>query len=471
MNIRNSAGAIAFAAAAVLAGHANADDRVYADFPVTVKGYTGSKTTSVSYTGQIARHVLHDSLKKLAGKGDGSANADLKAQLTAYFSGKDTGRAIVAPVSKGAFKVSPSNVDDLSGGKNIAGKTYKGAVTGWPNAMTGPEVIAFWIDKAASAKGGVDTANGYNYPQLISKFILGAMAYNQVVDVYLDENLGADKKPNDKPYSEGAAYTGKEHSWDEAFGYFGAPAHAMKLTPAQVYAIAKQKEDALAAADHNGNGVVDLYTEMVFGPAYYAAGFDKGGAGTTYLHTIVGAFLDGRQLLADAKGEALTAAQRETLRGHAAVIEENWQAVLAEAVFKYAGSVYKDAAALNKALDAGEDTGKILDNYIKHWGELKGFALALQTGRTNLGETAVRLNRLIGFGPVMPNSSQVVDVDSQGNFVKGQASGLGEYMVHMLKVQKLMLDSFGVKARNNDALADLGDLADKLGSGASAEND
>ena len=43
----------------------------YSKFPITLKGYTGDKTISVAYTGQIARHVLHDSLKKLAGKGDG----------------------------------------------------------------------------------------------------------------------------------------------------------------------------------------------------------------------------------------------------------------------------------------------------------------------------------------------------------------------------------------------------------------
>ena len=35
----------------------------YGPFPVTVKGYDGSATNSVSYSGQIARHVLHDSLK------------------------------------------------------------------------------------------------------------------------------------------------------------------------------------------------------------------------------------------------------------------------------------------------------------------------------------------------------------------------------------------------------------------------
>ncbi len=35
------------------------------------------------------------------------------------------------------------------------------------------------------------------------------------------------------------------------------------------------------------------------------------------------------------------------------------------------------------------------------------------------------MNRLIGFGPVMPNQSQVVDIDSKGNYVKGRGGLAG----------------------------------------------
>ncbi len=41
----------------------------------------------------------------------------------------------------------------------------------------------------------------------------------------------------------------------------------------------------------------------------------------------------------------------------------------------------------------------------------------------------------------------------------------------MLKLQKLMVDAFGVRARNNDVMAGMDDLAKKLGSGNSSEND
>ena len=131
---------------ALLSGAALADDMVYAGFPVTVKGYSGSKTTSVSYTGQIARHVLHDSLKKLAGSGNGKPNPELKTRMMAYFGGKDAGREIVAPATKGPFAISQSAVDDISKGKNLSGKTSKAAVTGMPNGLIGPELVEFWID-------------------------------------------------------------------------------------------------------------------------------------------------------------------------------------------------------------------------------------------------------------------------------------------------------------------------------------
>tara|TARA_Y100000766_G_scaffold282215_1_gene295080 strand:- start:50 stop:1456 length:1407 start_codon:yes stop_codon:yes gene_type:complete len=426
------------------------DSNVYSGYPVTLSGYSGSKTTSLGYTGQIARHVLHDSLKSLAGKGTGGANPKLKAQMLSYFSKKDKNRIIIAPKSKGTFKISQTNVDQISKGKNLIGKTYKGTISGMPNSMTGSELVTFWIDKASSSNKGVDLQSGYNYPQLISKFIMGAVSYNQAVDNYLDEKLSASKKPNNKPYKKGAPYTGKEHSWDEAFGYFGAPAHAMKLTPKQVYEIAKRgskskpPQNALKYADYNKDGKVDLKTEMTFGPAYYAAGSDKGGK-TKYLHTITRAYLDGRQLIVDAKGKKLTSKQRSTLKNYASIIAKNWQQVLAEAAHKYAGSVHGDIKKLMIITEAKGDTSKQIKKYIKHWGELKGFALALQTGKSNLGAVGSKLNKLIGFSPVMLDNKQVTDIDRSGNYVRSTGTSLAQYQANMVAIQKLLASSFGIK--------------------------
>lgn len=453
---------------AFIANVASADN--YGPFPITLQGYDGEKTNSVSYTGQIARHVLEQSLKKLAAQGNGGSNAaELEAQMLAYFDGSDEDLPIIAPTSKDGFAIKQSTVNEISSGKNISGKFYDGLMPAWPGNMTGTEVAYHMIKMAAASNKGFDPETGYDWGQLISKYTMGAMAFNQAVDNYLDEKLLADNKPNNAPYKDGAYYTGKEHSWDEGFGYWGGAAHVIGLTADEVYGIAKQK--AGEVADVNGDGVIDLKSEYVFGPAYYAASFDRSGTKSTdYTQTIMSAFVDGRQLITEASGEALNAGERAQLQAYAATIGNNWEKVLAEAVFKYAGSVYKDIEGM-KALDEGEELDKAYRAYAKHWGELKGFSMALQSGRNNLGKTAVEMNKLIGFGPVTLNKSYVTGVDEDGNFLRERRRGWRDYQLHMLKVQKLMADAFGVESRVNDGLAELEGLSDALYNESNAETD
>ena len=82
---------------------------IYGPFPITLKGYSGDKTNSVSYSGQIARHILHDSLKKLAASGD-------KAEMMAFFKGSDKNKEIIAPKTKGDFKIKQTLMNDVSKG-------------------------------------------------------------------------------------------------------------------------------------------------------------------------------------------------------------------------------------------------------------------------------------------------------------------------------------------------------------------
>jgi hypothetical protein len=335
--------------------------------------------------------------------------------------------------------------------------------------LTGAELLQLMLEKAAETDNGFDPLTGYDYTQLISKFTMGAVFYNQAVDSYLDEKLAADTKPNNKAYKEGAAYTGKEHVWDEAFGYFGAPAHTLDLTANDVYLIAKQKPEGFAKADYNGDGNVSLVNEMAYAHAYYAAGFDKGGK-TAYLHTIVQAFVDGRNLITAANGEALTDSERSELVAYAQVIKTQWQRLIAEAVFKYAGSVYGDLERLEIIIESNGDAVKAYRSYVKHWGELKGFALALEAGGVNLGDTGVKLNRLLGYSPVLLGNTQVVAL-VDGDFVQSPSISLSEYRVHMIKIQKLMLDAFGVEARSKDVTANLTELVGSLGDALAAEND
>ena len=144
----------------------------------------------------------------------------------------------------------------------------------------------------------------------------------------------------------------------------------------------------------------------------------------------------------------MTNAQRNKLKVAASVIGKNWEQVLAEATFKYAGSVHKDMDKIKTIIEAKGNVSKALNAYIKHWGELKGFSLALQTGKNNLGGTASSLNRLVGFGPVMPDGNQVVRIDNRGNYVRDKGVSWSAYMAQMVSIQKLMIAKFNVKARN-----------------------
>ena len=443
------------ASISVLSSQALAGD-IYGPYPITLKGYVGDKTNSVSYSGQVGRQLLHNSLKKAIGNG---ASLD---EMNAYFNGSDNALQLLDPKSSDSFKVDVTNINDVSK-TNLSGKAFKGNIAGWPGNMSGKAVLENMIVKASQAEKGYDAAHGYDYAQLVSKFTMGAVFYHQACDNYLDEKLAADNKPNNKPYKDGAYYTGKEHSWDEGFGYWGAAAHGATLSPRQNYDIAKKKD--MAAADANGNGVVNLKSEMNYAHAYYASAFDKGGQ-TNYYNTITQAFIDGREIIANANGEALTDAERSDLQAHARTICSNWERVIAEAVFKYAGSVYADI----EKLKANSGDAKAYRAYVKHWGELKGFALSLHTGKFSLGSIGAELDELIGFGPVLMNGTQVSGLDATGAYQLAPAS-VDEYMVNMLKVQNLMSEEFGVVAKNNDKLAGISNLAEALGLANSAEND
>lgn len=443
------------ASVSILSSQAVAGD-VYGPYPITLKGYAGDKTNSVSYSGQVGRHLLHNSLKKAIGNG---ASLD---EMNAYFNGSENELTLLDPKTSVSFRVDVTNINDVSK-TNLSGKAFKGEIGGWPGNMSGKAVLENMIVKASQVEKGYDSAHGYDYAQLVSKFTMGAVFYHQACDNYLDEKLTADNKPNNKPYKDGAYYTGKEHSWDEGFGYWGAAAHGAKLSPRQNYDIAKKKD--MASADANGDGVVNLESEMNYAHAYYASAFDKGGQ-TNYYNTITKAFIDGREIIANANGAALIDSERFDLQAHARTICSNWERVIAEAVFKYAGSVYADIEKLR----ANSGDAKAYRTYVKHWGELKGFALSLHTGKFSLGSLGAELDALIGYGPVLMNGTQVSSLDATGAYQMAGASVDG-YMVNMLKVQNLMAEEFGIVAKNNDKLAGISNLAEALGLANSAEND
>ncbi len=83
--------------------------------------------------------------------------------------------------------------------------------------------VAGLIERENSGNDILVDAKGREFTQLIEKGLMGAVFYNQIYNVYLTDNRIGPNVENEE-LEEGTNYTPKEHHFDEAFGYFGAPA-------------------------------------------------------------------------------------------------------------------------------------------------------------------------------------------------------------------------------------------------------
>ncbi len=451
----------------------------FTGFPVTLDPIllTADHETSVSYKGQMARGVLRESAKK-ALKTDGGSASDINKYL------KNPGKiidddTIIAPVTKGDFIIKETVYNELGTNRNLVGKLFgkvyqgidnsdpiKGVAAGdafktmgVPGDKNAEEVLDLWVNNYASNGSHLDTTNGFNYRQLVPKFLLGSVFYYQSVNLYWDEYVNTPGiQDNHQPYNNAAGkhYTGKEHSWDEGFGWFGAAAHYGELTALQNYEINKMgkslsQAEALALADKNGDGKASLYTEFNSGIAYYAASFDRDGK-STYGKNVMDAAIEGRTIISnavDSEGSArkLKDSERASLEALVLTMHDNMESVLAEAVYKYAGLSHAQIVKLENGTETNPK------EYYKVWGELKGFMLALQFGGKSskiTKTTFMGIDSLIGFGPVKQDGSQVNGVNGD-TFTLSAANGtaFGAYKAKLKTVQAMIDSLYGLKAKQS----------------------
>ena len=144
--------------------------------------------------------------------------------------------------------------------------------------------------------------------------------------------------------------------------------------------------------------------------------------------------------------------------------------MIAEATFKYAGSVYKDIEKLRTIMEAKGDATKMYRTYAKHYGELKGFALALQSGRNDLGKLGEQINSLTGYGPVTLDGRQISGFTYNNKYTY-QLKKLDGFALHMLKLVKLLDDNFNLLAKKNNKLTEIAAVTKALGDSGYVEND
>lgn len=395
--------------------------------------------SSVSYSGQVARNTLINELKvlmtntQLASElgGEASVGTAVTKKLALVYEGGTAGgndntgdadltnknaytlAAQVTPV--GLAKKTPeaefeeADYGDISTGKNLIGKIAgkdnalaRGEFIGW-NIVAEDEndkanlLLQSWF-QAISAQAadqnhiGADyvSESGLDYSQLTQKFLLGAVSFSQASNDYLKASKGLLKQNSTGAKDGTKPYTDLEHQWDEGFGYFGAARDYNNYSDAE---LKTQKDN-----DTNKDGTIDLDSEYTFAMAQYANKRDASAIGSDYSKAIMDNFLKGRQLIQNnfgtnpVEGEGYHAA----LAAIAKDIIMDWEEIFAANVIHYINATLGSMA--------GDD-----EKLAKHWGELKGFALALQFNPENTSALSTvklkELHALIGSAPALDNDA------------------------------------------------------------------
>lgn len=415
----------------------------------------GGSDDGVSYSGQTARLVLQQKLTDyMVGLVEQEGEFDAVSQgLRFYVTGDGADFTNHDFATKGGDPVIPGpTYGDISSGKNLDGKIAGGdgagggetskligdEFFGWETGLDDTplpiELVYSWMDALAlEATDGVDptitiadgtqvnigtpliSKDGVHYRQLIQKFLSVSVNFSQGANDYLQTDFGSESSLaayKDKTYSTGA------HKFDEGFGYYGASRDLNDYTDDEAAGKGGRAEYGNGYYDSNGDGLIDLRSEFVFGHAQNCAKRDRkknaeGVAYTDYSKEAMDAFLVGRRILenAEAAGE-LTEAANEALQAQISIAAKTWEKCIAATVVHYINDVSADMADFS-----GENFAD-LDNFInltKHWGEMKGFALGLQfsplspfrDGSTDKSvDDMKRVLSLMGDAPMMPNGSQ-----------------------------------------------------------------
>ncbi|REL31568.1 DUF4856 domain-containing protein [Thalassotalea euphylliae] len=408
--------------------------------------------SSVSYTGQTARHALIAELNHYI------TNV-LKGELE---DGTLTSRQDVIDVLDKFFRTTELQYDnfpitftdakekfltDISGShKNLVGKLAgndekgqhklwnDGDFEGWgEKGSTTPEglVDIFFGQLADNAEAELNgtirqavtgeditdiylNTNGTDLKQLIQKFLLVGITYSQATDDYLGNEV-VDAAGNDIDGSKGlltdnvAAVSGKsystlEHQFDEGFGYFGATVDYLEYSDNEISgkidADAGDREEYNGKHDTDEDGEISLKSEFLFGQSVNAGKRDRATAGNTnptdFTKQVMEAFLAGRDIINANAGMALTDDQMTELLTHRDAAVDAWERAIVATVVHYINDTRSDLDKLGTADFNYSDLAK-------HWSEMKGFALGIQFNPYSKISDAdyTRLHQLMQDAPVL----------------------------------------------------------------------
>ena len=214
------------------------------------------------------------------------------------------------------------------------------------------------------------SASGIHYRQLIQKFLSVSVNFSQGTNDYLQADF-AEMLGEEKP---GKGYSAGAHDFDEAFGYYGAARDMNDYTDDEAAGKGGRAEYGNGYYDSNGDGLIDIRAEFVFGHAQNCAKRDRkknaeGVAYTDYSKAAMDAFLVGRRILENAEeaGE-LTADADAALQAQIDVAALTWEQCIAATVVHYINDVSDD---MGDFVDGNFADLKNFTDLAKHWGEMK----------------------------------------------------------------------------------------------------
>lgn len=425
--------------------------------------------SAVAYSGQVFRQTLVAGLKAEIGawtdRIDNSTVIQTKQEwldeLDFYFR-FDSATSLDQPIELALdLPLRQAIWSDISSGANLIAKIageddvtdYRdwdgdgepvgagGSMVGWVDGAPGSpvELIDFCFDTLATA--AVDraaaipldpfgdqiehvyiTPSGQDMRQIVQKFLLGALTFAQGTDDYLDSGTSGKGLDSPNARSDDDPFTTLGHAWDEGFGYFGARRDY------------NQYSDVLNAspgyADTNGDGMIDLTSELNSGMALNAAkrdGNSQASAQTDFSGAIFEALINGRHIIWVNAGAELSDADARALEAQRDVVVESWEKVFAATSIHYINETLAEMA------ETGTDDYSFTD-HAKVWGELKGFSLAFQFNPRSLLSDAdfAAFHALLGDAPV----------------VTADQTALDDYAADLLAARDILETSFGFAGAN-----------------------
>ncbi|SFC00255.1 DUF4856 domain-containing protein [Pseudoalteromonas denitrificans] len=394
--------------------------------------------SAVSYSGQIARHALLNEVKKYIGTltvahvNDNNITAEqVESHLNALFADYDS-------IAENEFTFTDITnlkqktfADIASTGKSLKGKIagndsskqtknwlVEGTFIGWTDfgsELKTPEgllnhLFSVIVSQVQMTNDGEQVSDYYGNPisklfitpegldlqQLVQKHLLGAIMFSQGTDDYLEDGLTSDNTKQDK---DTKPYTSLEHQFDEGFGYFGATRDYLAYTDEEI-AKKSGRPEYQGQHDTNGDLLIDLNSELIFGNSANAGKRDRGAVvATDFSADAMNAFIAGRKIISEAAPNALSDSETEELNKQRDIAVDAWEKAIAATVVHYINAVLID-------LDNGAQEN--FTSLAKHWSELKGFALNFQFSPFSpMSESDfAKLHILVGDKPDLENIVQ-----------------------------------------------------------------